>query len=283
MKRLWVIIPLFYALTLTAAVDREYTPDWSSYELKIEALLKKDSYIKVSRRMELRMSAKEELLKRASLALENSEIDSEHSLKDYLATNSSFARKYALFLEDLELGGVFFSHRGIDARLSIPLRGRKGLLRILPLPWQQNNYAILQPEDYMGAAYEQTEARGEYRKSYAPAVYTGLIIDVRDHHFTPSLAPRVYSADGRLLYGPEYLNRYAGIRRGVAGFGTSLNDRHLKNRAGSSPMLSHALSIKGRNLTDAVISEEDSRRILAHRKSVKNLKKARVVFLISKN
>ena len=166
--------------------------------------------------------------------------------------------------------------------MTINLRGRKGLLKHLPLPWQNEKYELLRDAVFQGKAYANTNSYREYKLSKAPPIYTGLVVDVSEFKFNPSLAPRIYSRAGRLLYGPEFIIRLVGVRRGIAAFAKSFRQSNVKNRAGRHPLLTIALAVNGKYRTDAVISDKDAELIFQAKQTIRNLQKCRVVFLINK-
>ncbi len=265
--------------TAFTATEVLFQPDWSRYIIRVDRELETPER-ELGKSQSIRASAHEAVLLGASRPLEAFPVDNTRLLRDILAVNPTFAGEYSIFLQNLPLNRARFSGKTYYAGIDIPLRGTKGLLAILPLPWERNQYAALSDEEYISEAYESNRLRSEYRNSPAPEQYTGLIVDMRGIEFRPALAPRIFSEDGRLIYGPEFLSRRAGIERGIAGYARSLSDTELKARTGKRPLHIVALESMGHYRTDAVIAEEDAMKIFDHPTTLKNLRKAKVVFLI---
>ena len=248
--------------------------------MKISTSIPLGKNIRISERHQLREKAREKILSIVSLSMEDLLIDADHKLKDFLDINQTFSHQYSIFLKTLEMGSLFVRQNKVDADLNIPLRNKSGLLFFLPLPWGTEEYNILKPADFVGEAYQTTSADSEFPENKAPVLYTGLVIDARDFEPHPALAPRIYTQDGRLIFGPEFLNANIAIQRGIVAYIPSLQSELLKVRAGNHPMLTSALAITGKYQTDFVISLEDGAKLFDHKQSVINLLKCRVVILV---
>lgn len=254
--------------------------DWARFRINVAATIAIDENLSVTQRDLIRSQAKERILTRASLYLEEFFVDANWRISDVLNDNRQFSREYSLFLETIELGSLFFRSSKIETNLVIPIRGRRGLLNRVPLPWATERYQLLRKSEYIGEAYQQREAHGEYDSSLSPVRYTGLLIDARELDLRPSLAPRIYSQDGKLLYGPEYLTAQAGTSRGVASYVTEYGHKEVSRRAGRHPLLTAALSVQGRYQTNLVIASEDAARLFDHPDTLRNLQKCKVVIMV---
>ena len=254
--------------------------DWKNFLVNVQAEFRLSKKAPISERETLREQTKEDLLQLISHYLENLVIDEDRLLKDVLAANKAFSREYSLFLETLEMHGMFFRENKIITSMKIPLRGKNGLINRLPLNWDHYKYESLQNDEFVGEAYLRHTYRGEYIKSLSPVKYTGLIIDVRKLDFNPSLSPKIFDQNGKLLYGEEFIPEAAGKQRGIAAFFNKLDSRQIEKRAGRTPLLTTAVETTGPNKTNAVIIIKDAARFFDHEESVKNLRKCRVIFLI---
>ncbi|MBS0617491.1 MAG: hypothetical protein JSR44_04840 [Spirochaetes bacterium] len=174
-----------------------------------------------------------------------------------------------------------------SATLWVPLRGKASLMAELP-------FAFGRELDESGAtnsalsetAYDKRADMGAYDASPSePLLYSGLVVDARHLPFHASLNTAIFSASGRQIYGVEFLRRATAVKRGVAGFYISAKDSELRQRAGVRPLKISALDIgaNGTNENSLVISEEDAAKLTAHTDSVKNLRRARVVVLVSED
>ena len=253
--------------------------DWDNYLMKISASIPLGHNVRLSERHQVREKAREKILSLVSISLENLYIDADHQLKDYLDSNATFAHKYSIFLETLEMGSLFIRKNKIKADLAIPLRNKNGLLYFLPMPWQIESYNSLKEPEFTGEAYLNSTVISEFPHNKAPVKYSGLIIDARDLSLHVALAPRIYTQDGRLIFGPEFLKSDIAINRGIVAYVTELNAKLLRVRAGDTPLMTSALSSFGKNKTDLVISLEDGSKLFDDKDTVINLLKCRVVIL----
>ena len=257
----------------------QVNPHWEDYHFKVFGSYMIGETHTFSRNF-LKENSREKIMSKVSLFLENVLVDQDTKIKDILKSNSSFAREYSIFLNSLYLERFFIRRNRSFARMSIPLRGNNSLLSTLPLPWGDLNYQDLKKSKYVGQAYYIKDAKSSVKKSPVPIKYTGLIIDMRDYDFQPSLSPRIYSRSGKLIYGAEFIHPKIGVRRGVAGFSKNLDTNETIRRAGQKPMFLVALGVSGKFNTNAVISHEDQQEFFSHEESVKNLLKCRVIFII---
>lgn len=254
--------------------------DWERFLIDIDSILFEGVTIDLRKRSALRLEAREQMLQRSTIILEDIVVESNYQLGQLLERNRQLAEEYSIFLEEMQLGGVFFQNQKILARISIPLRGDRGILSFLPLPWQSQKYRLLEDSERPGEAYQEKTLLGEYKRSLTATSYSGLVIDMRGLDFQYSLAPRVFDESGYLIYGPEYLHRRMGIPRGVAGFATNLEASIVKRRAGDDYLYVSGLTATGRYNSDVVLLQSDVEKLFEHPETITNLEKTRVVILI---
>ena len=113
--------------------------------------------------------------------------------------------------------------------------------------------------------------------------YTGLIVDARGLDLRPSMAPRVFGADGRLVYGAATVDRAYVTSVGTVGY-----DRDLA-RAAVSPRLggetAHVLVVEAEEITglyngDVVLSNDAAVRVRMADAETRFLAECRVVFVV---
>lgn len=254
--------------------------DWENYQYMATSQIMVERNTPVHERYYMRYFFRDLILQKISLGLENLYVDSDHRVMDILEANNEFRREYPLYLEAMELTKVNFRNNYIEVSTSLPLRGAKGLIGKLPLPWSSIEYSSLTEAEYVGQAYEDSVVRHEYSGGIIPIAYSGLLIDLRGMDHNQALAPRIYSQQGRLIYGPEFIIKEIGVQRGIVSYVNSIQDYEVENRAGEKPYFTVALSIKGLYKTDVVISESDAAKALAHMETLNNLHKCRVVFIV---
>jgi len=271
-----------YASRQSKADSNQYHIFWQGYKYRIRSRVKIPNNMAVQGRYFIRNRIREMIMRKVSLNLENIFVDESRKVMDVLESNKLFRREYPVFLDSLKIESLTFRSNYVESLSSLQMRGKNGLLGKVPLPWNKLKYQSLEQSEYMGQAYQNPKAKMEYQDNTIPLAYTGLIIDLRGLQINRSLAPRIYSQTGRLLYGPEYLLKRIGTRRGIVGYVHSMEDPEVAIRAGKNPYFTVPLASKGRYSTDVVLSESDAARALEHPETLKNLLKCRVIFLIDK-
>ena len=277
-----LVFYIFFYFKILIAQEKKWqiSINWeeSLIKSKVEVPFRED--ISIDSYMKLNNFIKEEILKRTSPYLENLFLDSKYKLSDLLSQNKIFAQKYLTFLESLKVSSLSLSSEKIKAEMNIPLRGEKSLINQITLAWNIYRYETLKEAEYVGTAYFKNKAKREYQKSASPRAYTGLVVDLREFDYSPSLIPRIFSQEGKLIFGPEFLYRRIAIKRGLVGFTKSIKNKELESRTGKNPLFTTAINLKGRYQNDVVISNKDTMRLFDSPETIKNLLRCRVVFLV---
>lgn len=116
------------------------------------------------------------------------------------------------------------------------------------------------------------------------ANYSGVIVDTSGLGITETFSPVIYDINGRAIYGIENLQNDALIiGEGMVSYSNSINDATAMQRAGSSPLIVKAVSVRGGNNSvnkvNAVISAEDADKILLANQTTHMLENCAVVFV----
>ncbi|NKB67708.1 MAG: hypothetical protein GKR89_11650 [Candidatus Latescibacteria bacterium] len=95
--------------------------------------------------------------------------------------------------------------------------------------------------------------------------YTGVLIDARGIHLKGSLAPRLVSSDGRVLYSLGFADRSCAVDSGLVGYWRGQLEQaaaspRLGGRRGN-PLRLRALGAGGEAGTDLVLADEDAVRL----------------------
>lgn len=112
--------------------------------------------------------------------------------------------------------------------------------------------------------------------------YTGLIIDASAFAVNPTMAPRVFSESGEVVYGvlsttTEYANDV-----GVVGYYRSLGAALVDGRVGDNPLVVSAIDVVGKNIfrEHPIISDGDAASVSLADEAVGFLEQARVAFIV---
>lgn len=105
----------------------------------------------------------------------------------------------------------------------------------------------------------------EYRP-YRPRTerYTGLIVVATGLGARPAMFPQVVDENqGKVIFGPEVIDRKFAIERGVVGYATSVEKALLQKRVGSHPLIVKAVRAEGLNRARLVVPHQEALRIFA--------------------
>jgi len=276
---------LFFSGNLTASDHREQIEiaavvDWSRYKIFLKATQQIPGEMNDEMRPQLRESLRQALLTKSSQLVEslvfNAPAEDEEKNENILARLNHFFRlqKLASFqvAENRALG-----------TLEIALRGKDSVLFFMPNSANLESYNLIERGSVSDVQYETANQTGEYQTTHHESIpYTSLVVDARHLNFKPGLNPAIFSQNGRLIYSADFLTAETLKKRGAAGFSENLNERDIQLRTGSRPLRISALELFSQQTSSVVISEEDAEKILRHEKSISNLKKARVAFLVAK-
>ncbi|MGC4044674.1 MAG: hypothetical protein QM758_12840 [Armatimonas sp.] len=108
--------------------------------------------------------------------------------------------------------------------------------------------------------------------------FSAIIVDCRGLNLRAMLAPKLYDATGRELYGTVRVDPDFAIETGIVGYPRSMYDALRSKRAGSHPLIVKAIRFE-RGGTDPVVSYDDAERILGANKRDRFFEKTRVIFL----
>lgn len=115
---------------------------------------------------------------------------------------------------------------------------------------------------------------------HSGAAYTGLIIDARGTGVKPAMSPKVFDPNGREVYGSAYVSREFATSQGMMGYVKSIAAARGTDRVKGNPAVIKALSAKGANQADLVISQADSDALRAMSRQQTFLKESRVMVVL---
>lgn len=143
------------------------------------------------------------------------------------------------------------------------------------------------------AREEGKEPLSEFPEEAVEKDYTGLIVDAHGLDATPSLSPKIYSENGKEVWGTLDVDPDWAFNYGIADFARDPDIAKGKERAGPTPLVVTAIAVKGAGpestlKTDFVVSEQAANFILKMNERVKSkdaegkgfLEKCAVVFIM---
>ncbi len=268
--------------------------DWTNQLVKATgtALLNPD-VSKAAQKTEAIETAKVVALKKIVENIKNIRIDSETTVGDVFAINNllkakvkNISRNFVVNdIRDLAAGGV-----GVDVSLLIIgalsdlllpenfgggklIRVDKPLCPFCGQPWPEGKMVpdginLIKPESEMG--------EGDAER------FTGVLIDARDLHLRPALAPRIFNESGEIIYGHQFINRTYAIEIGIVGYTYDINSAREDVRIRNNPLVIKAIKTFEPNNADVMISNIDAIMIHAGAANLNFLERCRVVLLIDK-
>lgn len=109
--------------------------------------------------------------------------------------------------------------------------------------------------------------------------YTSLIIDVRGLGIKPMMVPAVLNENGLEIYNKNFIKSSDAVKYGAVSYVYSEKDAIKHKKAGKHPLFCAALKNVNGN---PVISDNDVKKILSHKKNIEYLSKCRVIFIINR-
>jgi hypothetical protein len=193
----------------------------------------------------------------------------------------------------------------IEVTVGTPLYGEKGISSIfLPEVIRQNRIALEKEEEAKRVAVKEPVRREEAPKviltpprekpvEVAPRPedptfeesstvrYTSLIIDARGCGLERAMCPKIMFPDGGEVWGTVSVDVDWAIENGFVAYAHSVDQARRHLRAGVRPLVVRAIGRAGGKFNcDAVVSEEDGRRIMEANERNGFLNKFRVIFVV---
>jgi len=114
--------------------------------------------------------------------------------------------------------------------------------------------------------------------------YTSLILDARGFGGSPSISPRILTADGAEVWGTMQVDPDYAINYGIAGWARDLDTAKGSTRAGPDPLIIRAIGARGLTPEDKiktyfVVSDEDAAFIKAMNERTKFLDSCNVIII----
>ena len=109
-----------------------------------------------------------------------------------------------------------------------------------------------------GSEFGVKAAKAEQSKE-SISDYTGVIIDADDLKVQAALFPKIYAANGKLIYALSKLNYQGVATEGIVAYRPSLADAKSDKRIGRQPLIIDAQQVQGEFNSDLVITNQDAK------------------------
>ena len=111
-------------------------------------------------------------------------------------------------------------------------------------------------------------------------IYTGVIVDAQDLDVKQALAPKLLMEDGRVVYGPEWVDPEVIQQQTVVAYVNNIPNAKTHQRVIAAPLVVKALRVDAANPSDLVISDADAQTLHGIPEHVAFLKKAKVLVVL---
>lgn len=111
--------------------------------------------------------------------------------------------------------------------------------------------------------------------------YTGIIINTINLDVKPAMAPKIYSANGKVVYSVSTLNTKQVITSGIVDYERSVNAAKANPKVGSNPLIISAQDLRGATKTDLVLSNDTARKVAQVGRNNNIFKKAKIIVVLN--
>ena len=207
-------------------------------------------------RNEAHKQARSIALENMSNAIMSIRVDSNTRIHDLVESNREFHVQLANILDsqvkEKSQPIDFFSSK---STLSLPLWQ---IINILPYRFPNDDFPTF---DYMPIS----------------TTYTSLIVDTRGQNIFPTILPSIFDRNGLEIYNRYFIDIRYGVRAGLVSYVGDEKEAYNHPKAGKHPYFATSM----RNISNSpILSDEDIRRIYSSPRTLAELKKCKVIFII---
>ncbi len=227
-----------------------------------------------------REAAKTDAYRNLAEMLKGIYVTSETTVLNFITENDFVRKKVEMFIQGAEIieekeieGG------GYAVKLRLALGGPKeGNIASVLLPEvAKNDSDVLTTKIQFGSNYEE---KPTYQVPKSTSDVTGVIIDARNLEVRPAMSPKIFSSDGKEVFGPRYIDPYKNPDSPLVAYTRDLETARSLARVGENPVIINAIGVVGTNQSDVVIAKADADIIFDQNKLGGFLAEGRVVIII---
>jgi len=187
-------------------------------------------------------------------------MDSEDTVRHKMQKDSSFRDRMGFLSSKFKIKSVKSNQGFVTIELAIPFTGSRGFYSVII------------------GNYYNTESIPAFPKSDIRHEISGIIIDLSEfENYKPVLEPRIFTDQGRLIYGPETLRPEIAVQRGMVSYHTDHDRAVADNRSGLKPYYLYASYVKNGNI---YLDSEEVKRILSSSSGVRSFQMAKIVLIL---
>ncbi|TGL54018.1 hypothetical protein EHQ55_00215 [Leptospira meyeri] len=210
-----------------------------------------------------RKKAREKLRVRLSQRLESIFFNADYTVYEYTQVNQQARLRLNSYIgSEKEEYDFQFVKNVLEAKASLPLRGKDGILAHIPFEYG-------------------TESVPEFSEEVVPVEFSGLVVDARHLNLKHALFPKIQTDRGLDIYSPLYVKEAYAMETGYIVYREEQLGKGIESKVGKNPYFVLALATAGKNQTDLVIPTDEAAKFLSHPETRKNLTRCRVLILVS--
>ncbi|MBM9547291.1 hypothetical protein JWG40_09710 [Leptospira sp. 201903074] len=211
-----------------------------------------------------RKKAREKLRVRLSQRLESILFNADYTVYEYTQVNQQARLRLNSYIgSEKEEYDFQFVKNVLEAKASLPLKGKEGILSHLPVEYG-------------------TESVPEFSEEVVPVEFSGLVVDARHLNLKRALFPKIQTDRGLDIYSPLYVKEAYAIETGYIVYREEQTGKGTEAKVGKNPYFVLALGLAGKNQTDLIIPTDEAAKFLSHPETRKNLTRCRVLILVSR-
>jgi hypothetical protein len=278
---LMILFSLFMSYQIDAQVLRKdffgSVVNWSDYSIFVES---KEEIPKILVESDLNQSefgfynlsdsrnysykrAKSSNRSKLNRSLENLYFDENYTVGEWMDQDTNLKSKIISYYNgDIEIENKKIQQNFLSLKSTLVLRGNNNLISMF--------YTELGGEDFP-----------EYTDGSPEVEFTGLLIDLRDHQFNPSLFPKIQNEYGADLFNKFMVHPASVQEIGMVGYYSNPKDPNLIKRIGKNPYKLYPIQITGKNKTNIILPYEEGKKILSSSITKRNLKLCKIAILVN--
>ena len=208
-----------------------------------------------------REKAREEAELKLMQIILSMQLDSETAVRKKMEEDLSFRDRMGFVSSKFVTKSEKSGNGIVSIEMAIPFTGNNGLYSIIT------------------GNYYNTETIPEFPESIIRQEISGIIIDLTEFkEYKPSLEPRIFTDQGRMIYGPETLHQKIAVQRGIVSYQTDHEKARQDYRSGLSPYYLYASSVQKGNI---YLDSEEVKRILSSPAGKKAFQFGKIVLLLA--
>lgn len=196
-------------------------------------------------------------------SLENLFFDENFTVGEWMDQNENLKSKIINYYNgDIEIENKKIQKNFLSLKSTLVLRGNNNLISMF--------YSDLGGEDFP-----------DFTDSLPEVDFTGLIIDLRDQNFNPSIFPKIQNEYGADLFNKNIAHPASIQEMGMVAYYSNPKDPNLLRRVGNNPYKLYPIQITGKNKTNIIIPYEEGKKLLSSSITKINLKLCKVAILVN--